>query len=145
MEEIHCSSLAGHLGTRKTLSALQHRVWWPGMAKDVRNFVAGCLPCLRSKDRTSLPHGSLAPLPIPSERFSFWTVDFITSLPEDSGFNAIFTCVDKLTKLVRLTPCRMGEGALSAEATARLFYDSVVRLYGVPTTVLHDRDVRFTG
>ena len=39
----------------------------------------------------------------------------------------------------------MGEGALLAEATARLFYDSVVRLYGVPTTVLHDRDVRFTS
>ena len=83
------------------------------MAQDVRHFIAGCLPCLRLKDQTSLPPGSLAPIPLPLDCFSFWTMDFITSLPEDQGCNAIFTCIDKLTKLVRLTPCRMGEGLLS--------------------------------
>ena len=72
-------------------------------------------------------------------------VDFITCLPDDQGFNTIFTCVNKLTKLIRLTPCPMGEGALLAEATARLFYDSIVWLYVVPTTVLHNQDVRFTS
>ena len=72
-------------------------------------------------------------------------IDFITNLPNDQSFNAIFMCVEKLTKLVCLTPCQMGEGVLSAEATTRLFYDSIVWLYGVPTTVLHDWDVRFTS
>ena len=100
---------------KKTIEALQWQVWWPGMAQDVRRFIAGCLPCLQLKDQTSLPPGSLAPIPLPLDRFSFWTMDFITSLPEDQGCNAIFTCIDKLTKLVRLTPCHMGEGLLSAE------------------------------
>ena len=68
-------------------------------------------------------------------------MDFITSLPKDQGYNSIFTCIDKLMKLVRLTPCRMGEGLLSTEQTTKLFYDNVVRLFGVPNTVLHDRDV----
>ena len=107
---MHCSTLVGHLGMRKTIEALQWQVWWPGMAQDVRHFIAGCLPCLQSKDRTSLPPGSLAPIPLPLDHFSFWTMDFITSLPEDQGCNAIFTCIDKLTKLVRLTPCHMGRG-----------------------------------
>ena len=72
-------------------------------------------------------------------------MDFITNLPPCSGFNAIFTCVDRLTKFVRLTPCSLGAGELSAANVARLFFDSVVRLFGIPDTVLHDRDPRFTA
>ena len=115
------------------------------MAQDIRCFIAGCLPCLQLKDQTSLPPGSLAPIPLLLDRFSFWTMDFITSLPKDQGSNAIFTCVDKLTKLVRLTPCCMGEGLLSTEQTTKLFYENVVRLFGVPNTILHDQDVLFTS
>ena len=135
---MHCSTLAGHLGTQKTIEALQRRVWWPGMAQDIRRFIAGCLPCLQLKDWTSLPPGSLAPIPLPLDCFSFWTMDFITSLPKDQGCNTIFTCIDKLTKLVCLTPCRMGEGLLSAEQTTKLFYENVVRLFGVLNTILHN-------
>ena len=138
---MHCSTLVGHLSTRKTIKALQRRVWWPGMAQDIRCFIAGCLPCLWLKDQTSLPPGSLVPIPLPLDCFSFWTMDFITSLPKDQGSNAIFTCIDKLTKLVRLIPCCMGEGLLSAEQTAKFFYDNVVRLFGVLYTILPDRDV----
>ena len=65
-------------------------------------------------------------------------MDFITSLPKDQGSNAIFTCIDNLTKLVHFIPCHMGEGLLSAEQTAKLFYENVVGLFGVPNTVFHD-------
>ena len=68
-------------------------------------------------------------------------MDFIMSLPKDQGSNAIFTYIYKLTKLLRLTPCRMGQGLLSAEQTVKLFYDNVVRLFGVPNTVLNDLDL----
>ena len=105
----------GYLGMQKTIEALQQRIWWPGMAQDVRHFIAGCLPYLWLKDWTSLPPGSLAPILLPLDHFSFWTTDFITSLPKDQNCNAIFTCIDKLTKLVRLTPYHMGEGLLSTE------------------------------
>ena len=39
----------------------------------------------------------------------------------------------------------MGEGELSAEHMAQLFFDSVVRVFGLPNEVLHDRDPRFTA
>ena len=108
---MHCSTLAGHLSMRKTIKALQWQAWWPGMAQDIRCLIAGCFfPCLWLKDQTYLPPGSLAPIPLPLDCFSFWTMDFITSLPEDQGCNAIFTCVDKLTKFVCLTPVAWGRG-----------------------------------
>ena len=93
------------------------------------------------KDQTSLAPGSLPPIPFLLDYFSFWTMDFITSLTEDQGSNAIFTCIEKLMKLVHLTPCHMGEGLLSAEQIAKLFYENVVRFFGVPNTILHNQDV----
>ena len=72
-------------------------------------------------------------------------MDFITDLPLCNGSNAIFTCVDKLSKFVRLIPCFVGEGALSAPAVAALFFEHVVRVFGMPCVVLHDRDLQFTS
>ena len=55
------------------------------------------------------------------------------------------TCIEGLLGYVRLIPCFMGEGELSAEHVAQLFFDSVVRVFGLPDEVLHDRDPRFTS
>ena len=53
-------------------------------------------------------------------------MDFITDLTPCSGFNGIYTCVDKLTKFVKLLPVSIGEGALSAPKVARLFFEHVI-------------------
>ena len=53
-------------------------------------------------------------------------MDFITDLPPYSGFNRIYTYVDKLTKFVKLIPISIGEGALSAPEVACLFFEHVV-------------------
>lgn len=72
-------------------------------------------------------------------------MDFITNLPLCRGFNALFCCVDRLTKYVVLIPCFVGEGALGAPEVARLFFEGVVKTFGLPQEVLHDRDPRFTS
>ena len=72
-------------------------------------------------------------------------MDFITDLPLCGGFNGIYTCINKLTKFVKLIPVLIGEGALSAPELARLFFKHVVQLFGIPHVVLHDRDAHFTA
>ena len=72
-------------------------------------------------------------------------MDFITDLPESCGYNAILTIVDRFFKLVKLVPVRMGGGLLSAGEVAKLLFDNIVRLYGVPESLVHDRDPRFTS
>ena len=94
---------------------LRSRAWWPSMRQDCAKVVKECQICQRHKDSTQATPGLLQPLPIPQERFSSWSMDFITSLPLCNGYNAIFTCVDRLTKLTRLIPCSLGEGALTGE------------------------------
>ena len=39
----------------------------------------------------------------------------------------------------------LGEGELSAEQVAHLLFDDVVRIFGLPDEVLHDRDPCFTA
>ena len=122
LQELHTADYAAHLGTRKTLAALQHRVWWPGMAQDVLRFVRGCAVCQRTKDVNASPAGLLQPLPIPERAGLQWTMDFITDLPlahvGGQKYNALFVCVDKFSKFSRLVPCFMGEGELAAPAVA---------------------------
>ena len=67
-------------------------------------------------------------------------MDFITGLPDINGFSALLVCVDKFGKLCRLITCRVGENELSAPTLAKLFFEHVVHLYGVPHIMLHDRD-----
>ena len=79
-------------------------------------------------------------MPIPSDKFKYWTIDIITGLPEINDYNALIVCVDKFRKLCRLIPCRAGENALSATKIVQLFFDNVVQLYGVLHYVLHDHN-----
>ena len=72
-------------------------------------------------------------------------MDFITDSPPCDGFNGIYTCVDKLTKFVKFMFVLIGEGALSSPVVARLFFEHVVQLFGIPHVVLHDSDAHFTA
>ena len=71
-------------------------------------------------------------------------MDFLTDLPPCGGFNGLYICVDKLTKFAKLIPMLVGEGALSAPEVARLFFDHVVQLFGIPHVVLSNCDAYFT-
>ena len=73
-------------------------------------------------------------------------MDFITGLTScANGCNAIFTCDDHLKKYTVLTVSTLRAGELSARQVAPLFFQGVVRQFGLPVTMVHDRDPRFTA
>ena len=94
---------------------------------------------------TQAPTGLLHPVKIPCECFEEWSMDFITVLPLCGGFNGIYTFFDKLTKLVKLLPILIGEGALSAPEVAHLFFEHIVQLLGIPHIALHNCHAHFTA
>ena len=59
-------------------------------------------------------------------------------------YNSVFTVVNRTTQQVRILPCVLGAGEMSSEATAKLLFEAVVRFYGLPDEVLHNRDRHFT-
>ena len=56
--------------------------------------------------------------------------------------DAIWVIVDRLTKSVHFIPIH---GDYSLEVLARLYMDTIVRLHGVPVSIVSDRDPRFTS
>ncbi|GJP33962.1 hypothetical protein CLOM_g18450 [Closterium sp. NIES-68] len=59
-----------------------------------------------------------------------------------SYYDAIFFVVDKLTKMAHFAAYKK---SILAEETIRLFISTVVRLHGIPSTIISDRDTKFTS
>ena len=75
-------------------------------------------------------------------------MDFIASLPDSTlhncTYNGILTCIDRYSKYVVLIPITIGEKQLTSAEVAALFYEHVVLKFGMPKTIVSDRDPRFT-
>jgi len=69
----------------------------------------------------------------------------MTNLPSSLGYNAILTIVERLTKYTRFIPCKLGEDKLPATKVAQLFFEHIVRAFGVPQEIVSDRDRHFTS
>ena len=113
------------------------------MHKEIESYVSSCHSCQSNKPSHQSPIGLLSPLPIPSRPWETVTIDFITQLPRSTkGHDAIMVFVDKLTKMVHFAATTT---TIDAPGAATLFFDNIVRLHGLPKTLVSDRDVRFTS
>ncbi|GBG89830.1 hypothetical protein CBR_g49679 [Chara braunii] len=100
--------------------------------------------CLSAdKPRTQAPLGLLKPLPIPVGRGQSVSMDFMDTLVTSrSGKRHIFVIIDRFTKYARLIA--MPETART-EHVIKLFMDNWVHDFGLPKSIVSDRDVRFTS
>ncbi|KAM1508653.1 hypothetical protein ACFX10_017925 [Malus domestica] len=142
LKECHDSMWAGHPGTHRTLALVSDAYYWPQMRDDVDSYVKTCLVCQQDKVEQKQPGGLLEPLPTPSRPWECLTMDFITHLPKSDGCGSIFVVVDRFTKYATFIPAPV---ECTAEVAARLFLKHVVKYWGVPRSIVSDRDARFTG
>jgi transposase InsO family protein len=70
-------------------------------------------------------------------------MDFITKLPRTPGdYETIWVVVDRLTKSTHFLPIRETD---EMENSIRTYLKEIVRLHGVPVSIVSDRDSRFTS
>ncbi|CAM8900019.1 unnamed protein product [Rhodiola kirilowii] len=70
-------------------------------------------------------------------------MDFVTGLPRTrKGHDSVWVIVDRLTKTAHFIPVKT---SYSSEQYARLYIDEIVRLHGVPVSIISDRDTQFTS
>ncbi|CAJ2651172.1 unnamed protein product [Trifolium pratense] len=91
LEEGHRSGMSIHPGVTKMYQDLKKLFWWPGMKRQISEFVYACLVCQKSKIEHQKPSGTLVP------------------------------------KL------------------AEIYVEQIVKLHGIPSSIVSDRDPRFTS
>ena len=141
--EHHDPPSKGHPGIARTAERLLRSYWWPGLARDVKEYVLKCAECQRNKSKTVKPGGLLQPMPIPNCKWESVGMDFIVGLPcTEAGYDSVLVVIDRLSKMVHLIPTT---STVTAAEVAKLFVQNVVRLHGVPKSIVSDRDKNFTS
>ena len=140
ISQYHDSRLAGHPGRAKTLELISRDYWWPQMSRHVGTYTRSCEECLRNKVIRRRPIGELNPIRPPEGRWERVSVDFIVELPDAHGFDAVMVLVDSVTKRSHFIATNT---TVTAEGAARLYYQHVWKLHGLPLEWIHDRGAVF--
>ena len=70
-------------------------------------------------------------------------MDFVTHLPwTPQGHDAVWVIVDRLTKSAHFLTVRM---TFTLERFCWLYIREIIRLYGVPISIVSNKDPRFTA
>ncbi|CAI7798028.1 unnamed protein product [Closterium sp. NIES-53] len=143
LEEFHDVLYAGHFGSNKTLTGIAKVYCWPHMANDVQKFVTSCDTCQRMESSKQKKAVLLQPLPVPEQPWQVVSLDFITGLPPtNAGHDAILVVIDKFSKMGHLIPTHT---TAHTEETAQLFLKHIISQHGIPTTLISDKDPKFTS
>ncbi|VVA20331.1 PREDICTED: Transposon, partial [Prunus dulcis] len=87
--------------------------------------------------------GSLQPLSIPEWKWEHITMDFVFKLPRTvNKHDGVWVIVDRLTKSAHFLLVRAN---YTLNKLAKIFIHEIVRLHGVPVSIVSDRDPQFTS
>ena len=111
------------------------------MKRDIAQYVANCQTCQQVKAKHQRPARLLQPLPIPEWKWDHITMDFVIGLPRTrSKKNGVRVIVDHLTKSTHFLAMKTTD---SMDSLAKLYIPEVVRLHGIPFSIVSDRDPKF--
>ncbi|GJV50349.1 putative reverse transcriptase domain-containing protein [Tanacetum coccineum] len=109
--------------TDKMYYDLRDLYWWPGMKRDIAEYVNRCLTCSKIKAEHQKPSGFLQQPEIPEWKWEKITMEFVTKLPKSSS----------------------GHDTIWTEKLAKIYTNEIVTRHGVPVSIISDRDGRFTS
>lgn len=112
------------------------------MQSDIRKFVEKCVVCQKSKC-CSTNESLYQPFPIPNRPWESISMDFVLGFPKTQrGFDNVFVVVDWFRKMAHFLPCKSTN---DASYISGLFLKEVVRIHGLPLTIVSEKDSKFVG
>jgi hypothetical protein len=86
--------------------------------------------------------GLYSPLLIPSHPWESISMDFVGGLPMTKGGHDYLYVVNRFSKMCISMPCKK---KITTEQIANLFFQHVWVHFGLPTSIVSDRNTRFLG
>ena len=114
--------------------------YWTKLQHYVSRYIWSCTTCAIAK-LTIKKQGLYTPLLTPDKPWDSISMDHMFGLSTTKhGNDCVFVVVDRFSKMAILTACKK---TITAEATAKLFFERVWIHFGLPQTIVYDRDSRF--
>jgi transposase InsO family protein len=140
LEQAH--EVVGHFGPQRTSDYIRRWYWWPKIYVETKKFCDSCQTCATSKTSNQLPPGLLHSLPVPTRPWESIGMDFIGPFPEVDGKNYLWVVICRLTGQVHLVPIHT---SMTATHLSDVYVQEIVRLHGLPDSLVSDRDPKFTS
>ena len=107
------------------------------MKRDIADFVSKCPNCQQVKVKYHKPGGMTQEIDIPTWKWDVINMDFITGLPRTHRqHDSVWEIVDMMTKCSRFLEVKT---TYSAEDYAKTYLTEILRLHGVPLSIISDR------
>lgn len=140
IQRAHDTPMSAHRGVEKTVDLLRRYFFWPGLARQARNYVLNCDSCKQAKSPNQILR------PVMGQQFSVerpWQMiytDLLGPYPRSSAGNThLLVVLDKFTKFVLIQPLRKA----NSTAIIKFLQSSVFNIFGVPETLLSDNGVQY--
>ena len=112
------------------------------MKANLKTHIRECGVCQQMKHETYHLASLLQPLPIPDKPWSVVSMDFVDGLPKSQRMDVIMVVVNRLTKYMHFIGL---SHPYFATKVAHLFAQNVLKLHGMPTSLVSNRDLVFTA
>jgi hypothetical protein len=143
LDEAHHTWYNVHPRNNKMYQDLKKIFWWCGIKRVVAEYVAQCPLYQLVKVEHQRLVGQLQPLEVPMWKWDQIAMDFVVGLPKAlSGQDVIWIIVDRLMKSAHFLPIKITD---SLDKLTEMHVREIVRLHGVPVSIVSDCDLRFTS
>jgi hypothetical protein len=132
--------MVGNFGMEKIVVVLQKHSYWPKLRQDVNKYIRSYTTRVIAKP-TIKKQGLYTPLPTLERPWESISMDYMFGLPSTKkGNDCVFVVVDQFSNMAILIACTK---SIIATDIVKLFLERVWVHFGIPYTIISDRDNRF--
>lgn len=139
INDFHLLPTSGHSGMRRMVNNIKRRYYWPGIEKDVQEFIQKCTKCQKMKHSRYIKE----PMQITTTATSAFDkifLDLVGPLDRDDEGNCyILTVQCELTKFIQAFPIQNKETV----TVAKEFVQNFILKFGIPRVIATDRGSEF--
>lgn len=140
IRRLHDTPTAAHGGIVKTLDLLRRNFYWPGMVRDVREYIRNCDICKSTKAPNIILKPPMGNHIYSTRPFQRLYVDLLGPYPRSkSGFIGLLIVLDHLTKFHWLCPLRK----FTSINIQNYLEQNIFHTYGVPEVIVSDNGSQF--